>query len=167
VPADQSKASDTASVIAPDGIAIHTFDLQGDAFTGIAEGRIPPGRFAIHRHLMIEQFTYVLAGAVTARVGSLESDRQRSLLLEEGDLLLTKPGESLEFVNSTAGVTRVLFICTPPYPADDSDTRILQAHVPPSRDELITAMRRLEALRQHFNQDLDRRLAELLSRVAG
>jgi hypothetical protein len=164
---DHSTASPFPAVIAPDGIAIHAFDLPGGAFTGIAEGRISPGRFAIHRHLTIEQYTYVLAGAVTALIGSSDAGRWQTVSLHEGDLLLSKPGDSLEFVNSTGHVARVLFICTPPYPADNSDTQLLEAHTPPSRGDLDVAMQRLEAFRKNFNRDIDRRIVDLLSKITG
>jgi mannose-6-phosphate isomerase-like protein (cupin superfamily) len=164
---EQSKASATPSATAPDGIAIHAFNLRGGTFTGIAEGRIPKGRFAIHRHLTIEQYTYILSGTLTALVGNLEGVGSRSLTLGVGDLLFNGPGESLEFVNTTDEAARVLFICSPPYPPDDSDTRVLDAHAPPAATELEAARLRLLALRQQLNHEIDRRLASLEAGIVG
>src|SRR5262249_49383 len=127
----------------------------------VAEGRIPPGRFGIHRHLSLEQYTYVVAGSVTAITGSAEHPVGRARTLGPGDLLLTLPGESLQFVNEGTEAARVLFICAPPYPPDDSDTRTLAEHGPVGPAEVADAIARLEAVRAELNAVIDGRIAAL------
>jgi len=123
----------------------------------VAEGRIPPGLYGIHRHLSLEQYTYVLAGSLSAITGPDGT----STLLRTGDLLLTLPGESLQFVNDGEDEARVLFICAPPYPPDDADTRVLTQHEPMSSDEVRDAIARLEVVRAAFNATVERRIAAL------
>lgn len=166
MPARSSSSSAVPTVTAPDGIAIHTFELPAATFVGVAEGRIPPGRFAIHRHLTLEQYTYVTAGELTALAGDAESPWGRVVQLAAGALLLTLPGESLEFINTGRETARVLFICAPPYPADDSDTHVLGAHSPPTVEENRAAITRLEALKGEMNQAIDSRLAALRLAIA-
>src|SRR3712207_3102763 len=54
LPARAGRAPAGPNAIAPSGIAIHSFDGPAAAYVGVAEGRIPPGRFGIHRHLSRE-----------------------------------------------------------------------------------------------------------------
>lgn len=164
--ARSSPPSAQPTAVAPDGIAIHTFDLTTGDFVGVAEGRIPPGRYGVHRHLSLEQYTYVVSGTVTAITHSGEHPVERAVTLTRGELLLTLPVESLQFVNEGPGEARVLFICAPPYPADDADTRTLDTHGPPAADEMAAAITRMEAVRASFNAAIDRRLASLRADAA-
>ena len=161
MPADAASASEQPTVIAPDGIAIHAFDQPPAALVGVAEGRIPLGRFAVHRHLSLEQYTYVLAGRVRAITGDAQQPDSRAADLGPGDLLLTLPGESLQFVNDGSEPARVLFICAPPYPADDADTRLLDRHDPPDAAERVAMRERLLTLRAALTSIIDGRLAAL------
>ena len=161
MPAASSRSSHRSAAVAPDGIAIHTFDLPAAAHVGVAEGRIPLGRFAIHRHLSLEQYTYVVSGSVTAITGDAEHPQGRAVPLRPGDLLLTIPWETLQFVNEGTAEARVLFICAPPYPPDDADTRTLDGHAPLSEGERADAIARLETVRAEFNRVIDRRIADL------
>jgi mannose-6-phosphate isomerase-like protein (cupin superfamily) len=161
MPALAAKSSPDPGVIAPDGIAIHTFDLPGAAHVGVTEGRIPPGRYGIHRHLSLEQFTYVLAGRITAVTGNDERPEGQTVAIDTGDLLLTLPGESLQFINDGNDEARVLFICAPPYPSDDSDTRIASRHGGPEPAQALMAIDRLESIRVKFNRIIDERIARL------
>jgi mannose-6-phosphate isomerase-like protein (cupin superfamily) len=145
--------------VAPDGISIHTFDLPAAKLVGVAEGRVPPGQFEIHRHLTLEQYTYVVSGAVTALTSSLPDHREQTVNLSEGDLLLTGPGETLQFLNEGAEIARLLFICAPPYPADDSDTRLLNAHARMTADEIRAAVQRLRQHRAEVTSEIEARLA--------
>lgn len=163
MPARAARSSAEPTAVAPDGIAIHTFDVPVGAHVGVAEGRIPPGRYDVHRHLSLEQYTYVVEGAVTAVTGNAEHPEGRAVTLGAGALLLTLPGESLQFVNEGTEPARVLFICAPPYPPDDSDTRTLTAHGPPQPDEAAEAIARLEAVRAELNAVIDARIAALRS----
>jgi len=147
--------------MAPDGIAVHTFDVPAAKLVGVAEGRIPTGRFAIHRHLTLEQYSYVISGRLTAVTSSQPHHHEITVDLASGDLLLTLPGETLQFVNQGPEVARVLFICAPPYPVDDSDTRVLEEHTPAGIEEAQAAMDRLLNLRAGLNAEVDARMAEL------
>lgn len=161
MPASRSPASSTATAVAPDGIAIHTFDIPAAKLVGVAEGRIPTGRFQIHRHLTLEQYTYVAAGRVTALTSTGPDHQETAVHLSAGDLLLTLPGETLQFLNEDQDVARVLFICAPPYPADDGDTRLLDDHGPLTADEASDAIRRLLELQADLNAEIDARLAAI------
>jgi mannose-6-phosphate isomerase-like protein (cupin superfamily) len=167
MPSAGSSASGSATVTAPDGIAIHTFAVPAAQLVGIAEGRLPPGRYAVHRHLTLEQYTYVIEGRVTAITGNEQHPTGQALELEAGSLLLTLPGESLQFQNSSDSVARVLFICAPPYPPDDSDTHLLSEHGTPSDEEVSMAIERLQILRANLNAEIDARLAALNRRGTG
>jgi mannose-6-phosphate isomerase-like protein (cupin superfamily) len=161
VPSIASPASRHATAIAPDGIAVHTFALPPARLVSVAEGHIPPGTFAIHRHLTLEQYTYVVEGEVAAITGNIDQSQGQLRELRTGDLLLTLPGESLQFRNSSASVARVLFICAPPYPADDSDTRLLEEHGGHSAADTVAALERLQQLRATLNAEIDARIAVL------
>jgi mannose-6-phosphate isomerase-like protein (cupin superfamily) len=154
-----SKSSAVPAAVAPDGIAIHAFDLFGAAFVGIVEGRIPRGRYGIHRHLSLEQFTYVLSGRLTVITGDDGHAEGQSRVLDAGDLLLTLPGESLQFLNDSDEEARTLFICAPPYPPDDSDTRMVARHGGPESTFASDAIQRLETARTTFNRVIDERIA--------
>jgi len=161
MPPKTARSTKLPAVTAPDGIAVHTFELPAASYAGIAEGRIPPGRYAIHRHLTIEQYTYVLSGELTAITRGSADSAATSLQLRAGDLLLTLPGESLQFANRAQHDSRVLFICSPPYPSDDSDTRLLSKHAPESLEERRAALTRLEELRARVDAIIDARISEL------
>ncbi len=166
MPSIASAASPAAAATAPDGIAIHTFALPAAKLVGVAEGHIPPGSFAVHRHLTLEQYTYVVEGRITAVTGDAERPQGHTQDLGAGDLLLTLPGESLEFRNSAESVARVLFICAPPYPADDSDTRVIEQHRGHSAEEVEAAIDRLQQLRATLNAEIEARVAVLQALAA-
>ncbi|MGI8552797.1 MAG: cupin domain-containing protein [Dehalococcoidia bacterium] len=152
-----------ATVLAPDGIAIHTFEAAPASLLGIAEGRIPRGRFAIHRHLALEQYTYVLSGVVTAITGNDEYPQGVATELGSGALLLTLPGETLQFVNEHAEPARVLFVCSPPYPADDAGTQVLAHHADRIAADAHMTVAHLLSLRDAFNLWIETRLQALTS----
>jgi uncharacterized RmlC-like cupin family protein len=149
------------TAVAPDGVAIHTFDVPGASLVGVAQGQIPMGRFAVHRHLTLEQYTYVVSGRLRAITATHERPASSEIEMTAGDLLLTLPWESLQFINESNEVASVLFICAPPYPADDSDTRVLDNHQPLDRDEVADATERLRSMRASINAEIDGRLALL------
>ncbi|MFN8557915.1 MAG: cupin domain-containing protein [Dehalococcoidia bacterium] len=66
--------------------------------------------------MTLEQYTYVLAGQLRAVTGTSGRPAGETADLSAGDLLLTLPGESLQFINEGTETARVLFICAPPYP---------------------------------------------------
>jgi uncharacterized cupin superfamily protein len=161
MPASAARATDEPAAVAPDGIAIHVFGLAATSYVGVAEGRIPPGHHAIHRHLTLEQFTYVIDGELIATTGSEAESEPSSTRLRAGDLLLTLPGESLQFANPGPRTARVLFICGPPYPADDADTRLTARHGRQTASEAGQAVERLELLRTRFNATIDARVSAI------
>jgi mannose-6-phosphate isomerase-like protein (cupin superfamily) len=165
VPAAKSSASNDAAAVAPDGIAIHVFGVPPARLVGIAEGRIAPGTYSIHRHLTLEQYTYVVSGPVIALTSDGDGGPAKRVELQSGDLLLTLPWESLQFVNESSSIARVLFICAPPYPPDDADTRLLDDHGLPTEAEVRDAVTRLEDLRKSLNDEIDARLKQLLVQV--
>ena len=163
MPAAKSSASKDAAAVAPDGIAIHVFGVPPARQVGIAEGRIAHGTFSIHRHLTLEQYTYVVSGPVIALTSDGAGGAAERVDLQSGDLLLTLPWESLQFVNESHDVARVLFICAPPYPPDDSDTRLLEDHGPLTEGEVREAIQRLEDLPEESQRrGIDARLNQLL-----
>jgi mannose-6-phosphate isomerase-like protein (cupin superfamily) len=161
MPARAGRSSDEVAAIAPDGIPIHTFATAVGLFAGVAEGRIPPGVYGIHRHLSLEQYAYVVSGRVVAITADTDHPEGTRVELGPGALLLTSPGESLQFVNEGDETARVLFICAPPYPPDDSDTRTLAEHGLPGDGDTEGAIERLEAIRAAFNATVDARIAAL------
>src|SRR6266496_6250278 len=104
--------------MAPDGIPVRSIDLPTGGLIGLAEGRIAPGDYGIHLHYSREQVTFVLSGRLVVRMGGPAEERT----VEAGQALVTEPGRTLSFHNAGPDDVSVLFICAPPYPADDSDT---------------------------------------------
>jgi hypothetical protein len=109
----------------------------------------------------LEQYTYVTAGRLSAVTAGADRPDGVTVALGPGDLLLTAPGESLQFINPYAETARVLFICAPPYPPDDADTRLLSGHGPLDRRLAGEAVARLESVRAALNQAIDARIAAL------
>jgi mannose-6-phosphate isomerase-like protein (cupin superfamily) len=119
--------------LAPDGIPIHLVlcDFHTSAqqsamgpmrFLGVAEGRIPPGQWGVHAHCSLEQVTYVLEGEVVVQMREPGRAEPQSVTLSRGQAVVTLPTQTLSFANAGSETARVLFLCAPPYPADDSDT---------------------------------------------
>ena len=80
----------------------------------------------------------MLNGRVRVRMGDLAE----VIELGPGEAVLTLPGRTLSFHNDGPAHARVLFICAPPYPPDDSDTGRPTKHRPMSRDERVRAAER-------------------------
>jgi hypothetical protein len=125
-------------VLAPDGIPVRPIPLPAGGLVGLAEGALAPGDYGIHLHYSLEQVTYVLSGQVRVRMG----DPDEVVELGPGEAVLTLPGRTLSFQNDGPGEARVLFICAPSYPPDDSDTGRPGAHRPMNRTERTTAAKR-------------------------
>jgi hypothetical protein len=117
---------------------------------GLAEGRIPVGDYSVHVHFSLEQVTYVVSGQLRVRMGSPDEE----LSLGPGEAVFTEPGRTLSFHNAGPLEASVLFICVPPYPADDSDTGLPGAHGSLPGSDLQRAVRRqraaLEAISRLF-----------------
>ena len=116
-------------VVAPDDVPVWPVDLAPARHMTLAEGLLEPGTsYRPHAHRTIEQLTYVLAGRV--RVTSFDEDagRPQSVELEAGECVVTLPRETIEFACVGETPARVLFVTSPPYPADHSDTIVLREH---------------------------------------
>lgn len=116
-------------VVAPDDVPVWPFDLAPARHMTVAEGLLEPGAaYRPHAHRTIEQVTYVLAGRV--RVTSFDEDagQPRSVELEAGECVVSLPHETIEFTCAGDTAARVLFVTSPPYPADHSDTIVLREH---------------------------------------
>lgn len=156
-----TRATDDLVVVAPDGIAVHPIPLPGLAGLTLAEGRLPPGDYGVHAHRSLEQITYVLAGRIIATTGDPATGATTDLDCGPGDAVCTPPHASLAFRNPGPEVARVLFICAPPYPADDADTLTLDRHRPLDPAERAAARARIAAVRAAT----DAHFAALLARL--
>lgn len=142
-----TRATDQFAVVAPDGIVVHPILLPGLVGLTLAEGRLPPGEFAVHAHRTLEQVTYVLAGQLVVTMGDPATGELTEMVCEPGDTIGTPPLATLSFSNRGPEIARVLYICAPPYPADDADTATLDRHRAHTTAELDTALARVHAVR--------------------
>jgi mannose-6-phosphate isomerase-like protein (cupin superfamily) len=142
-----TRATDDFVVVAPDGIAVHPILLPGLVGLTLAEGRLPPGEFGVHAHRSLEQITYVLSGHVVVIMGDPDTGAMTELNCGPGDTIATPPLVSLSYRNPGPDPVRVLFLCAPPYPADDADTMTLDRHRPLTDDERAAALDRIRAVR--------------------
>ncbi len=123
-------------VTAPDGIVVYPIDLTPCAHLALAEGHIRPGHtYGIHAHLTLEQVTYVLSGRIRAITRDPQTGQTQEIQAKAGESIITLPGHSLQFAAADDKPARVLFITSPPYPADHSDTVTLDAHRPLNQAE--------------------------------
>ncbi len=136
LPEGPTRALDAFIVVAPDGIAVHPIALPGLANLSLAEGRLPPGDYGVHLHRSLEQITYVLAGRLVVTMGDPATGQTREYHCATCDTISTPPRTTLSYRNPGPDLARVLFICAPPYPADDSDTLTLDRHRAPTPAEL-------------------------------
>jgi len=118
-------------VTAPDGIVVYPIDLTPCAHLALAEGDIQPGHtYGIHAHRTLEQVTYVLSGRIRVITHDPQSGQTHEVQAAAGESVITLPGHSLQFAADGDALARVLFITSPPYPADHSDTVTLDTHRP-------------------------------------
>jgi len=157
-----TRATDDFAVVAPDGIIVHPIPLPGLLGLTLAEGRLPPGDFAVHAHRSLEQLTYVLAGQLLVTMGDLASGATVELDCGPGDTIGTPPLVTLSFRNPGPEIARLLYICAPPYPADDADTATVDGHRALTAPELDAALARVQAVRAAT----DAHFAALADRIA-
>ncbi len=145
--ADASHADETCAFHAPDGITILPFAMPGLAYLSFVEGRIPPRPepYPIHLHGALEQVTYVLVGRITVTTWNAERGEPATFAALAGDAFVTLPLQTLAFANTGPEEARVLFICAPPYPPDDSDTRLVPTHRVPTAEEMSWSLGRRQA----------------------
>ncbi len=147
---------------APDGITVHPIDISPCAHLALAEGDIQPGHtYGIHAHLTIEQVTYVLSGRIRAITHDPQSGETREIAAAAGQSVITLPGHSLQFAAANDRPARVLFITSPPYPADHSDTVTLDTHRPLNEAERDRLPRRLQTVLDEFREAIDRPRPEI------
>jgi mannose-6-phosphate isomerase-like protein (cupin superfamily) len=147
-----SHADAGSAFAAPDGITILPFALRGLAHLSFVEGRIPPRPepYPIHLHGALEQVTYVLAGRITVTTWDAAHGTAATFDAAPGDAFLTLPLQTLAFANAGPEEARVLFICAPAYPPDDSDTRLVAAHQAPTAEEIAWSRERHRATLDAF-----------------
>lgn len=150
-----TRATDNFAVVAPDGIVVHPILLPGLAGLSLAEGRLPVGEFGVHAHRSLEQITYILAGQLVVTMGDPASGITTDLTCGPGDTIGTPPLVTLSFRNPGPDLVRVLFICAPPYPADDADTATFDRHRALSAAELDVALARLRDVRAALDAQFD------------
>ena len=156
-----TRATDQFVVIAPDGIAVHPIPLPGLAGLTLAEGRLPIGEFGVHAHRSLEQITYVLAGRLLVTMGDAATGDKTEFACGPGDTISTPPLVTLSYRNPGPDEVRVLFICAPPYPADDADTITFEQHRALTPDELAAATARVQETRVAMNAHFDALAARL------
>ena len=142
-------------ITAPDGIVVYPIDITPCAHLALAEGDIQPGHtYGIHAHLTLEQVTYVLSGRIRAITHDPESGEICEIVAATGDSVVTLPGQSLQFAAEDATPARVLFVTSPPYPADHSDTITLDAHRPLNKTECASLLDRRDTVLSEFRQGI-------------
>ncbi len=118
-------------VTAQDGIVVRPIDVSPCAHLALAEGSLEPGRiYGVHAHLTLEQVTYVLAGRIRAATYDADLGAVRACTAAAGESVVTPPGHTLQLTAAGGAPARALFITSPPYPPDHSDTVTLDAHRP-------------------------------------
>ena len=149
-------------ITAPDGITVHPIDISPCAHLALAQADIEPGHtYGIHTHLTIEQVTYVLSGRIRAITHDPQSGETREIAAAAGQSVITLPGHSLQFAAANDRPARVLFITSPPYPADHSDTVTLDTHRPLNEAERDRLPRRLQTVLDEFREAIDRPRPEI------
>lgn len=144
-------------VTAPDGIVVYPIDISPCAHLALAEGDIKPGHtYGIHAHLTLEQVTYVLSGRIRAITHDPQSGETHEIVADAGQSVITLPGHSLQFAAADDTPARVLFITSPPYPADHSDTVTLDAHRPLNETERGRLPERLYKVLREFRDAIER-----------
>jgi hypothetical protein len=145
---------------APDGIIILPFALPGLAHLSVVEGRIPPRPepYPIHLHGALEQVTYVLTGRVAVTTWDAAHGTVATFDAATGDAFLTLPLQTLALANIGPEEARVLFVCAPAYPPDDSDTRLVAAHHAPTAEETAWSHERHRAALDAFTAIAQRRM---------
>ncbi|MDE2904319.1 MAG: cupin domain-containing protein [Chloroflexota bacterium] len=151
-----SGRSASPPVTAPDGIVVYPIDLAPCAHLALAEGSIQPGHtYGIHAHLTLEQVTYVLSGRIRVMTHDPQSSQTHEIQAAAGESVITLPGHSLQFASAGETPARVLFITSPPYPADHSDTVTLDTHRPLTEAERAGLPERQDSVPPEFRGATD------------
>jgi mannose-6-phosphate isomerase-like protein (cupin superfamily) len=144
---------------APDGMPVRVLPLAPGNYMGAAVGYLAPGAsYAVHFHYALEQLSFVVRGQVEVTMqppGAAEPTRQ---LVRAGDAITNPPGVTLSFANRGPEPAEVLFVCAPPYPADDADTQLVEAHRELTGEERARRGERAAWALDHFRVATDPRL---------
>ena len=149
-----------SEIIAPDRIPVQPIPLPGSELMSLAFGRIPPGSYDVHVHCSLEQVTVGLVGTVVVTMRAPSGEVTVAELQPEA-VVVTPPLHTLSFANAGSEDARVLFICSPTYPADDADVILPGRHRALTADELRRALRRLRQARADAIATFDARVADL------
>jgi mannose-6-phosphate isomerase-like protein (cupin superfamily) len=140
-------------LVAADGMPVRVLPLPGDAFMGAAIGFLAPGTgYAVHFHYALEQLTYVLRGRVVVTTAGEPRE------LGEGEAMTNPPGVTLSFANEADAPAELLFICAPPFPADDSEVALAGEHRALSGAERARMRDRLGRALEQFRRVGQKRL---------
>ena len=144
---------------APDGMPVRVLPLAGDALMGAAVGYLAPGAtYGVHFHYALEQLSFVVRGQVRVTMQPPGMPEPVTQVLAAGEAVTNPPGVTLSFANDGPEPAEVLFVCAPPYPADDSDTVVAGEHRPPTAAENARRHERAQWALSHFRRVFERRL---------
>lgn len=116
-------------VAAPDGMPVRVLPVDPTSLMGAAVGYLAPhSRFAVHAHLSLEQLTYVIRGRVRITMRGPASEAPDDRIVVEGEAITNPPMTTLSFANESDDPAELLFVCAPPYPADDADVILTDTH---------------------------------------
>lgn len=150
--------------LAPDGIIIRPIVGADSPLVSVVSGVIPPrdDDYPIHLHYALEQITYVIRGALTAISRGPNDGAATEVALQSGQSITTPPATTLAFRNSGREPAEVLFICVPPYPATNSDTKLIgESDLAPTARELGRAAERQRRAQQYLSAVMEARLQAL------
>ncbi len=151
-------------ILAPDGIIIRPIAGAESGLVSLVVGVISPrdADYAVHRHVALEQVTYVLRGSVTAISRRPGESAATEVVLGPGEAITTPPTATLSFRNRGREAAEVLFICAPPYPTTDADTELVEAgHVPLTPRQLELAIERHRVAQEYALAVIGARLHRL------
>lgn len=146
-------------VTAPDGMPVRVLPTDADGYMGAAVGYLAPGAsYAVHFHYSIEQLSFVIKGVVKVTMQPPGAAEPTTQVVRAGDAVTNPPGATLSFANDGPEPAELLFVCAPPYPADDGDTQLAEAHRALTAEELTRRRERAGWALDHFRAVTDRRL---------
>jgi mannose-6-phosphate isomerase-like protein (cupin superfamily) len=145
-------------VTAPDGMPVRVLPVAADGYMGAAVGYLAPGAsYAVHFHYSLEQLSFVVKGRVLVTMQA-EGRGTITRVVTAGDATTNPPGVTLSFANDGPEPAEVLFVCAPPYPADDADTQLVEQHRELTDGERKRREERAAWALDHFRAATDRRL---------
>ena len=102
---------------------VRVLPLASGARMSAAIGFLEPGaRYAVHYHRTLEQLTFVTRGEVEVTMDGV------TRRLGVGEAMTNPARARLSFANPGSDAAEVLFVCTPPFPADASEVVLMDGH---------------------------------------